>query len=178
MKRTLIAVVVAGLTLGGAAAARAPGASPNLCTANERVAFTCTAGKKLISLCAQGQVLRYRFGKPGSPDMTWPAPALNTPAREAFRFSSTPYAGGGEARVRFTNSAWEYILYTAMVAGEWHDDGTRDHREYAGVLVRRDGKNSANVRCTSHWDNDLFPLGDALTREEFDYDVDITRPGD
>lgn len=178
MKWTLTAAMAAVLALAGGASARAPGAPANLCLANERVAFTCTAGTKLISLCASGKVLRYRYGKPGKPDITYPAQALNTPARDAFWFSSTPYAGGGEARVRFTNSAWEYILYSAMTAGEWHSDGTRDHRQYDGVLVRRDGVNKSNIRCTRSPDVDLSPLGEILTREDFDYDVDITIPGD
>jgi hypothetical protein len=178
MKWTLAAAMAAVLAVAGGASARAPGAPANLCLANERVAFTCTAGTKLISLCASGDVLRYRYGKPGRPDITYPAPALATPAREAFRFSSTPYAGGGEARVRFTNGAWEYILYTATMAGAWHADGTRDHRQYDGVLVRRDGVNKSNIRCTRGPEADLYPLGDILTPEDFDYDVDITKPGD
>lgn len=178
MKRTVAAIIAAGLAAGGSAAARAPGAPPNLCLQNERVAFTCTAGKKLISFCASGNVLRYRFGAPGKPEMTYPAQALNTPAREAFRYSFTGYSGGGESRVRFNNSGYEYIVYTAMLGGAWHPDGTRDHRQYDGVLVRRGGKTVGNVRCSIAPDMDLSGLREGLTEEPFDYDVDISRPGD
>ena len=36
----------------------------------------------------QGVFTHSLVGKPGTPDITYPAQALDTPAREAFRFSS------------------------------------------------------------------------------------------
>lgn len=164
------AIAGLGLLLAGSATARVTPAPASLCTSSERVAFTCRAGAKIISLCASGDVLRYRFGKPGKTELTYPTGA--TPARSAFRFSSAAYSGGGEARVRFSNGAYDYLLYTAMIAGSWNPDGTRDHEMLDGVLVRKAGRKVANIRCTTAPENDLYPLGDMLTREEFDIDIE------
>ena len=177
MRAVILAAGAAVLLAGGATAtARAPGPSANLCTPIERVAYACTAGAKLVSLCALGDGLTYRYGKPGKPELSYPA--AGAAARTAFRFSSTAYSGGGEARVRFTNGGYEYVLYTALIARGWNADGTRDGGTYDGVLVRKRGRNVANIRCTQGPDADLYGLGDMLTREAFDYDVEIGRPGD
>lgn len=159
-----------GLLLAGSAAARVAPAPANLCTAGERVAFTCRAGAKVISFCASGDVLHYRFGKPGRAELSYPAG--NAPARSVFRFSSAAYSGGGEARVRFTNGGYDYLVYTALIAGSWNADGTRDHEELDGVLVRKGGRKVANIRCTTSPENDLYPLGEMLPDEEFDIDVE------
>ena len=159
-----------GVLLAGSAAARVTPAPANLCVAGERVAFTCRAGAKVISFCASGDVLHYRFGKPGKAELSYPAGAA--PARSAFRFSSAAYSGGGEARVHFTNGAYDYLVYTAMIAGSWNPDGTRDHEMLDGVLVRKGGRKIANIRCTTAPENDLYPLGDMLTREDFDIDIE------
>lgn len=176
MKWTVAAALAAALLLAGGATARAPGAPRNLCERGERVTFTCQAGAKVISLCAQGQVLRYRFGAPGAVELAYPQDAA--PAKAAFRFSSTYYANGGEARVRFTNGGHEYIVYTATMYGAEVDPGVRDWVVLNGVLVRRDGRNLANIRCTDLEDHDLSPLGAVLPAEVFDHGMDITRPGD
>ncbi len=165
-----VAIAGLGLLLAGSATARVTPAPANLCTAGERVAFTCRAGAKVISFCASGDVLHYRFGKPGKAELSYPAG--NAPARSVFRFSSAAYSGGGEARVRFTNGGYEYLVYTALIAGDWNADGTRDHEELDGVLVRKGGRKVANIRCTSALENDLYPLGDMLTREDFDIDIE------
>lgn len=171
MKRISYAAMAGiGLMLAGSATARVTPGPSNLCAAGERVAFTCRAGAKVISFCASGQALHYRFGKPGRAELSYPAG--NTPARSVFRFSSAAYSGGGEARVRFTNGAYEYLVYTALIAGSWNADGTRDHEELDGVLVRKGGRKIANIRCTTAPENDLYPLGDMLPREDFDIDVE------
>ncbi|MBX7249536.1 MAG: hypothetical protein K1X35_10905 [Caulobacteraceae bacterium] len=159
------AAIALGLA-GSAATARAP--APNLCRPGEVVRFTCKAGAKVISFCGEAAGLRYRFGRPGKPELTYPAPgqAAN------FHYSSAAYSGGGEARVRFTNGAYEYIVYTALIAGDWNPDGTRDHDELDGVLVRKGGRNLANVRCTTSPENDLYVLGDDLPREDFNVDLE------
>jgi len=159
-----------GLLLAGSAAARVEPSPANLCTARESVAFTCRAGDRAISFCRSGDVLHYRFGRRGSPELSFPEG--NPPARTVFRFSSAAYSGGGEARVRFTNGGYDYLVYTALIAGSWNADGTRDHEELDGVLVRKNGRKVANIRCTTSPENDLYPLGDMLPREGFDIDVE------
>ena len=69
------AIAGLGLLLAGSATERVPPAPASLCTSSERVAFTCRAGAKIISLCASGDVLRYRFGKPGKTEL---AAAIDT----------------------------------------------------------------------------------------------------
>jgi hypothetical protein len=167
MKTITLGVLAAGMVLAGSAAtARAPAVS--LCGPGEVVRFSCKAGAKVISFCGQGAGLTYRFGKPGRPELTYPS-AGQSPD---FHYSSTGYSGGGEARVRFTNGGYEYIAYTANLAGDWNADGTRGHEELYGVLVRKAGRNLANIRCTATPDNDLYALGDGLPEEPFDYDID------
>lgn len=159
-----------GLLLAGSAAARVAPAPANLCLPGERVAFTCRAGVKVISFCAHGDILHYRFGRPGKAELNFPAG--DPPARSVFQYSSAAYSGGGEARVRFTNAGYDYLVYTALIAGNWNADGTRDHEELDGVLVRKNGRKVANIRCTTSPENDLYPLGDLLPREDFDIDVE------
>jgi hypothetical protein len=168
MRAITLSALAAALVLAGSATARAPDA--NLCQAGESVEFNCKAGAKVISLCGSGDVIHYRFGRPGRPEMNFPA--SSQPARSVFHYSATGYSGGGEARVRFLNGAFEYVVYTANLAGDWHSDGTRDHEERYGVLVRKGGRNVANIRCTGGSDNDLYVLADRLPEEQFDYDVD------
>ena len=176
MKQTITAAVGLTLLLAGSAAAWAPGAPANLCERNERVAFTCQAGAKVISLCGQGRALRYRFGRPGAVELAFPEDG--TPAATAFRFSSTYYAGGGESRVHFRNGGVDYVLYTATTYGAQVDPGVRDLVVMNGVLVRRDRRTLANIRCTDLEDHDLSPLGAVLPAEAFDRGLDVSLPGD
>ena len=169
MKPVAVALA-AGILLTGSAAAVARAPQSSLCEAGETVRFTCKAGAKVISFCGDGEALRYRFGKPGAPELSFPE--NGRPASSVFHYSSAAYSGGGEARVRFLNGSFEYIVYTALIAGSWNADGTRDHEELDGVLVRRNGRNVANVRCTTAPDNDLYVLGDDLPAEEFNIDLD------
>ena len=100
-----------------------------LCDADEDIVFSCplVRPKKIVSLCAKkmqgdGWRLRYLFGKPGKPELTYPEPeAANT---GTFTRSFLGYAGntGGYAYT-FVNSGFKYILYSVSGAYDFEDSG-------------------------------------------------------
>lgn len=58
-----------------------------------------------------------------------------------FFFSSTPYAGGGEAHIRFVNAGYTYYLYDRAVKGEGGPIFS------SGVAIYRDGEKISNPTC-------------------------------
>jgi hypothetical protein len=117
-------------------------ARPNLCTAGEVPVFSCaTTGGKVVSLCASPDLsetagsLRYRFGRPGEVELTYPDD--QTPPKAAFR-AGTIGAGRGDF-VRFTKSDVTYTIE--------HADGPRSG-QYAGVTIHRGPKRVAALHCT------------------------------
>lgn len=142
--------------------------SGTLCRATETLIFNCEMAKEVSSLCrakANG-TFTYRNGKPGEIKLEVASPPAG---RTEFRLSSAPYAGGGEAHIRFTRFRYTYILYDRTVK-------TADGPEFsAGVVVLKDGRMVSKKRCA----NDASILADAyelLPREEF-HDLQDTAAG-
>jgi hypothetical protein len=167
--------ILAATTLAGAGSASrsAPPAAPSLCVAGETPVLSCgVKGGKILSLCASGRLdtaaatrLQYRFGRRGAPELVWPT-GPEAPAGR-FRLAATPYAGGGEERIRFSIGAFDYVVFQRTIAGDWNPDGTRDHFQDEGVAVLRAGKVVGRQTCTTAVANEGFPkMYDLLEREE------------
>lgn len=146
----------------GAAAADKPKAaatgSASLCRATEAEVFACRTGEKMVSVCASRDLgpkrgyVQYRFGKPGeTPEMLLPA-AEEHPGRNASG-EATAFAGGGGAWLRFTNASVAYVVYSGV--GRWGPKGETEQR--AGVVVERNGKRTANVKCVGKERSELGP---------------------
>jgi hypothetical protein len=145
-------------------------AKPTLCRADEDVLFSCTAAKKLISVCASKALaadhgyLQYRFGSPGKVELAIPSDTSTLPANSASS-GTMMYSGGGGAFLRFTAGDFNYAVYTAIGKG-W---GEKD-----GVAIEHGGKRIAHVSCT---DEPVSKLGDELFQkaglkpEDTDFDL-------
>jgi hypothetical protein len=117
-------------------------AAESHCTAQETTLFTCSAGKKIISVCASKDLnksagyMQYRFGPKNAPEMQLP-PSKSHPD-SSIKSGLLMYSGGGGAHLRFPKADYEYVVYTAIGKG-W---GIKE-----GVAVQKAGKLVANVPC-------------------------------
>lgn len=154
-KSDVVALVSKATPAAAGAAGAAPAAKPaasasagSHCSTGEVEVFACRTGDKAVSVCAsrdfsaKGGYAQYRFGKLGeTPEMLLPA-RQEHPGRTASG-EAAAYAGGGGAWLRFTNGAVAYVVYSGV--GRWGPKGETEQR--AGVVVERNGKRTANVRC-------------------------------
>lgn len=135
-------LVLAGLILSPATAL----ADEGHCKATEQVVFSCSVGKKTVSVCASSDLspnqgyVQYRFGPIGAPELTYPE------APESFRLKSdagiftTRYIRGGW--IRFSNGPYSYLVFSEK--GE-PEDGNGWINE--GVVVLNNGKRVAKLVC-------------------------------
>jgi hypothetical protein len=123
--------------LGWGASAYAEG----LCEAGETVVFNCELPKSVSSLCLAGRngVLTYRNGGEGKLNLKISDEGQGK--GKIFYFSNIPYAGGGEAHIRFSRSDYTYYLYDKITKT---DDGPTSS---AGVVIYRDQVKVANLMC-------------------------------
>ncbi len=148
------------------------GGAPSQCTGAEQVVFSCHVGKKLLSLCmakpAAGQsgYLQYRFGPLQRPELVYPK-ALE-PAAQNFFYSTASYAAGGEARVRFSVNAYDYIVYSKITSGPPGKGGYRAKDLSAGLVVLNNKKQIGHFQCAERNTDFNFPDG-YLQEEDFDY---------
>lgn len=116
-------------------------ASDTHCSEQEQIIFSCSLGKKIVSVCASSDLspnsgyLQYRFGERNAPEFIFPVSA--EPANR-IQARTLMFAGGGGSYLRFINGQYHYIVYTAIGKG-W---GVKD-----GVSVEKDNKLIANLRC-------------------------------
>jgi hypothetical protein len=128
-------------------------ASSYLCKSNEQVIFGCMAGKKMISVCASPLFtpttgyLQYRFGTPSKLELEYPEKP--EPPKGHFWFSSTGYAGGGEARIRFVNQGSQYTVFARTVRTGFGSDGKHYPAFSAGVGIKARGQKDTTRLCTS-----------------------------
>lgn len=108
-----------------------------LCSGTEKVVFSCSTGKKVVSVCqtdASGAV-QYRFGKQGStPDISLPE---NPVSREGVVRGTTSFSGGGGAYIAFTKGDTRYVVHDCV--GQRGED--------TGIDVERRGKKSISIQC-------------------------------
>ena len=148
MRRSAL-LSVAALALAGPAAA----APPSLCARGEAVAFTCSTGARILSVCETdgGRGLQYRYGTQAKLDLSYPTPGT-TPA-EVFRAGTLMYSGGGGAWLRFANGAYGYTVFTAI--GRWGANGAP--RTAAGVAVTKGDTDVADIACKGPDTGELGP---------------------
>ena len=127
-------------------------AQTSFCTSTEEVVFSCRTGAKMVSVCASNDAgpargyLQYRFGKPDSSDpLELVLPKAKVPAAKAANGANEGYSGGGGSWLRFFNGPATYTVYSGI--GNWGPKGEKRIKE--GLLVERDGKQVANLACTS-----------------------------
>ena len=120
-------------------------AEQTLCSGAEKVIFSCSTGKKMVSVCqtdASGSV-QYRFGKYGkTPDIVLPE---NPASKEGVLRGMNSFSGGGGAYITFIKGDTSYIVHNYM--GKRGDD--------IGIDVIRPNKNPISIQCVGMPDGDL-----------------------
>jgi len=146
-KPYVLPAALAGLILAAPACA-----ADSHCSAGEATVFNCSAGKKIVSLCASHDLdktagyLQYRFGPKGAPEIQ--APAAKTHPAAAVKSGTLMFSGGGGAYLRIANAGYEYVVYSATGRG-W---GSKE-----GVAVEKGGRLVANVKCKGAVQSELGP---------------------
>jgi hypothetical protein len=167
MGRRLGAVMAAALILLLIPCAAA--AVSSHCSAEERTLFSCSTGRKVVSVCgsqdlsaAAGSV-QYRFGPIGAPELTYPRAGDDW--RQVTSSGVLTFAGGGGTYLAFTKGPFRYVVYTAIGRG-W---GSK-----AGVVVDKGGKRVASLPCKGEEKSELGPdlFGEAgLPEDKNGFDV-------
>ncbi|MDD1621193.1 MAG: hypothetical protein LUQ11_06900 [Methylococcaceae bacterium] len=138
MKKTTLALIGLAYSISVPALATA-----THCSAQEQTVFSCSLGKKIVSVCASKDIsptngyVQYRFGPKNTPELLFPA-STELANRAIMRSGIYMFSGGGGAYLRFINGQYNYIVYTAIGKG-W---GNKD-----GVAVEKDNKLIANLKC-------------------------------
>ncbi|WMJ08867.1 hypothetical protein [Nitrosomonas sp. sh817] len=126
------------------------------CQPHEQIIFSCSLGKKTVSVCASKDLsadngyLQYRFGQPGRIELNLPALPQSAPVNQFVQARSLMFSGGGGGYLRFISEPYHYIVYSAIGKG-W---GPKD-----GVAVEKSGRLMAYHECR---DIPVSKLSDAL----------------
>lgn len=119
-------------------------ATESLCNAQEQVIFSCSLGKKTVSVCASNDFsansgyLQYRFGKKDALELAFPDLAESALAAQSVQARTLMFSGGGGGYLRFIKGQHHYIVYTAIGKG-W---GAKD-----GVAVEKNNQLITNLEC-------------------------------
>jgi hypothetical protein len=108
-----------------------------LCLPHEEVYFSCPIDKKIMSVCAAGNIspdngyVKYRFGKMGEIEIEFPKKSF-TPRKW---FSISDIAGGNLniRHLKFASGQYQYVLYQGSVSG---------------IYVKKGGKLIWNYVCS------------------------------
>ena len=107
----LLVAIAALLATGGSVAKPArprPAPPAGLCAGGERVVYSCRFGTKLGSVCLGRNALRYRYGKPGKPEIE----VSSTPEWSNIHTGGNRSQGGlNQDYVRFTNGQTHYVVH-------------------------------------------------------------------
>ncbi|HEX7910849.1 MAG TPA: hypothetical protein VF534_22555 [Paraburkholderia sp.] len=114
-----------------------------MCKSGELTIFNCELSKSISSLCqsANSEILTYRSGIDGRVNLEISDHNNNNVA--VFYFSNTPYAGGGESRIRFANREYTYYLYDKTVK----TDGGPTFS--AGIVIYKRRNRIFNLVCNN-----------------------------
>ncbi len=175
-KTRTVALVGAARPVAAAQATTAP-AQTSFCTSDESVVFACRSGAKMVSVCAskpagpQRGYLQYRFGKPDSAEpLEMILPESRLPPSKVATGENVPFSGGGGSWLRFAKAPLAYTVYSGI--GKWGPKG--EIREKSGVVVERQGKAIATLKCTSKPLDELGPdwfdrMGVKASGQDFDF---------
>lgn len=131
------------------------------CNSDEKPVFSCQIKNKKAELCYSkvANSFVYRFKKGNVVQLQYPKIPSGS---DLFKFSSTGYAGGGEAHIRFENDGYTYFIYDKDVK---ESDGSLN--SIAGIMAKKGAKTIANMQC----DNDAPIHSEAYTlipKENYD----------
>lgn len=120
---------------------------------SERVAFTCRAGPRVVSVVRSGSTLAYRSTRGGAVEIQV----------SGGRMAERAYSGGGELQASFVNGPWTYVVYERVVRTGF--GRTNDPRDEAGVDVLLRGHAASSRSCSDpetqfdHRTTDDLPRG-------------------
>jgi hypothetical protein len=129
------------MAMAGPLAPLAQAGGRTQCQPDEKVYFSCSAGKKMVSLCgqqAEGRIatLSYRYGLPGKVENEFVATSANG---QHFIGTAEPVSPRAEIQeVWFNRGEFSYLMTTCLGG-----DCTYD----AGLAVLRRGKVISNLQC-------------------------------
>ena len=149
--------------------------SPNniLCKVDETTLFNCNLAKKTASLCLKKRTnqIEYRMGTDAKKEFTFPKTLKNS--IEQFKLSTTPYSGGGENRIRFSNGIYNYFIYDITKTQKYISGD--DSLQIAGIAIYAKNKFIANLKCSNSGASITSPAFEILQRENFSQEVDTYR---
>jgi hypothetical protein len=131
--------------------------SDSLCSSEENVLFSCSIGRKLVSVCSSKELSRtsgyvqYRFGLINkTPELVYPKEKV--PPASKFSYGETGGAKYSLSNLHFTQSGHSYTIYKESAA--FGDNG-------AGVKVKTQEGKSVRLQCReTSPPNDLYVLSD------------------
>jgi hypothetical protein len=124
-------------------------AEESLCVGNEKIVFSCHAGKKIISLCRPAdspRALTYRYGTPAHVELEHPG--RGSKKQDEFYVSSVPLFGGGETTLAFTRADYEYRIYSKISRSD--SDESPEARTPIfedGLVISRRGQKVRRLVC-------------------------------
>lgn len=127
----VIKSVFAWVCMAGAALADCPGGTTTV------LSCTLGGGAKTLSLCIDGETIRYDFGKTGQ------APELRL-SEPVAKVAHQPWPGVGRAiweATTFSNAGYAYEVWMSV------DRLIEDAPQEAGVTVTKGDKTLAELRC-------------------------------
>lgn len=114
-----------------------------LCAVKEMVIFNCELKRSVSSLCqsTENGTITYRNGLDGRINLQ--ISGNNAGKKDVFHLSYMPYAGGGEAHIRFSRLDYTYYLYDNTIKT---DEGPTFS---AGIVIYRGEKKVSNFVCNN-----------------------------
>lgn len=119
-----------------------------LCEPQEKVVFTCDAGRKTLSICSsatltqQAGYIQYRFGVYGQPpELVHPQRAA--PPASAFTYLDTTSGSGQEALLAFSKGSYTYTVVDRAASASASSAG----RTGSGVVVAKSGSVISDIQC-------------------------------
>ncbi|MDT3719719.1 hypothetical protein [Pseudomonas oryzihabitans] len=166
MKTSILLVLT--LTCSLACADEFPDQS--LCSAGEATLFNCILTKKTASLCLSktANQIQYRIGTGLKKEFIYPK--LTEGSIEKFKLSATPYPGGGENRIRFSNGTYSYFIYD--ITKTQADASNGESIQAAGIVVYARNKRIANLKCSNSETSITSSAFETLQRESFSREID------
>ena len=122
------------------------------CSAEQQVLFSCSTGRKTVSVCGSSDlsvgsaVVQYRFGRTAAAELVYPA--ADADWRQVTRGGRLIFSGGGGAYLVFANAPYRYIVYSA-IGRRW---GSK-----SGVVVEKSGKRVESLPCKGGTRSELGP---------------------
>jgi hypothetical protein len=152
-----IFIVLAFLVAGSARGEGSEKGTEPLCRASERPVFSCSTGRKTISVCASRDLsasagnLTYRFGR-SRQNVELSYPADKEHPRQHFRFGYSAYAKGCSEQLSFTVGAITYMVFVERSVFDWNG---------SGVIVKSGDREVARLDCNHDPEpDDLYALKD------------------